>query len=168
MNNLYHGSAFKHSELKSGFAHTGELMNWDETESNKFLYASTVESDALDQAFASEVERRYQTLKFVSTEDGHVTVYLKDEKLPPRSEIESIVAYVYVIKYLVADGWTKNNNEHNNLATEWKTPSTVPASSIKKIKEVRVGEMLLKKKLLKFITPNKLTLETLPGWSGWK
>ena len=37
---LYHGTGFNDLVLKPGYEHTGKEIKWDETESNRYLYAT--------------------------------------------------------------------------------------------------------------------------------
>jgi len=52
---LFHGSGFDQSELMPGFYRSGNLVKWDETESNMFLYTTTEREVAIGQGFASTV-----------------------------------------------------------------------------------------------------------------
>ncbi len=131
---LYHGSTFLHDELKPGFHHTGQLVQWDHTESNHFLYASTLEKDAFDQAFAGWLERTYQ-IDHYQSKDGKITVTLSTQKVPTPEELEGVTVYVYEIAVHPEDWWVKNNNLHNNLTTEWKTENVIPKSHIVKVRK---------------------------------
>jgi hypothetical protein len=61
---LYHGSGFKHSELKPGIQHSGVKVEWDKTESNEYLYADEIKENAISMAFASAIEKKYELVRY--------------------------------------------------------------------------------------------------------
>lgn len=138
---LYHGSGYKHKELKPGFHHTGVEVNWDEVESNHFLYASTVREDAIDQGFASKMEQLFAIKRYVSS-GGRIRIDLDPAFPVTVEEIEKIKIYVYRIKQRPNDGWVKNNNPHNNLTTEWRTDHVIEAA-IDKVIEIPIGKIFV-------------------------
>lgn len=119
---LYHGSRFKQDELKPGFLHTGVLVEWDKTESNKFLYATSVLSTAWELGFASSIEKEFDIDRF-HVHKGKIAIQTPESiKI---EDLEKIEVYLYTIHYRDEDGWTKNFNEHNNIDTEYKTKQTI-------------------------------------------
>jgi hypothetical protein len=142
---LYHGSGYRHTELKPGFHHTGVEVNWDEVESNHYLYASTVREDAIDQGFASQMEQKFAIRRYRSTGrsgQGKIQIELDPAFPVTDEEIEKIKVYVYRIKKLPQDGWVKNNNPHNNLSTEWKTDHVIK-DAIERTIEIPIGRILV-------------------------
>jgi hypothetical protein len=138
---LYHGSGYRHQELKPGFHHTGVEVNWDEVESNHFLYASTIREDAIDQGFASQMEQKYRIRRYNST--GKTVSIELDPAFPVKVEaLEKLKIYVYRIKQRPVDGWVKNNNPHNNLKTEWKTDHVIK-DAIEKVIEIPIGRIFV-------------------------
>lgn len=138
---LYHGSGYKHTELKPGFQHTGVEVKWDEVESNHFLYASTVREDAIDQGFASLMEQKFAIKHYQST-GGRVRIVLDPAFPVTAEEIEKLTIFVYRIKQRPNDGWVKNNNPHNNLTTEWRTDHVI-AAAIEKVIEIPIGRIFV-------------------------
>lgn len=119
---LYHGSRFKQNELQPGFNHTKKIVTWDKTESNAFLYATSVRNTAIELGFASSLEKIFN-ITYFRVQDGEIIIEcdvpftLKDLAIVP--------VFLYKIDCKDADGWVKNNNEHNGLTTEYKTQKTV-------------------------------------------
>lgn len=146
---LFHGSRFRQAEIMPGFARTGELIQWDKTESNEWLYATTNRDEAIRQGFYSlvsqllDVKRCYTAgnqliLELYPQHDpdkeallAHIQVYGMNQWL------NSLKVYLYEIEDRREDGWIKNNNEHNNLLTEWKTQATIRDNF--KVEEIHIG-----------------------------
>lgn len=124
MTMLYHGSGFKQSELMPGFHRSGNLVEWDETESNMWLYTTTDREVAIGQGFASTVEKIYKTHRYI--EDGlNIQIQIEKGQLPTRAQLEAIEIYLYTIEMKPADNWVKVNNKHNGLDTEYKSDETI-------------------------------------------
>ena len=119
---LYHGSRFEQAELKPGFQHSNELVHWDHTESNKFLYACTVESLAVELGFASSIEKQFKIDRFHVT-DKKILIQT-DEKITVK-DLERVPMFLYIIRFHADDGWVKNDNKHNGINTEYKTKETI-------------------------------------------
>lgn len=129
MNLLYHGSGFKQTELMPGYYRSGNLVEWDETESNKFLYVTTDREVAIGQGFASTVEKVFKVHRY--HEDGmNIEIEIDKGPLPTRSDLEKIEIYLYTIEMKPADGWVKVNNKHNGLDTEYKSEETISRAII--------------------------------------
>jgi hypothetical protein len=140
---LYHGSSFLHDDLYPGFHWSKKEIFWDKVESNRFLYASSVREDAVDQGFASALEQRFMIDGYRSTSDGEIIVRLNPLMEVSNKDIELIDIYAYKIKLAKADGWVKNNNPHNNLKTEWKTDHMVPKRHIEATIHIPIGKILV-------------------------
>lgn len=144
---LYHTSAYRTDTLRPSYQITGELVEWDETESNKFLYASADKAASIDQGFASLLEKLYALKRYVSN-DKQITIYLYNKTIPKIEELYSKIIYLYIIDYDIGDGWVKVNNEHNNMKDEYKTSNIVPSESILNIEEINVKKWLGDKKVV--------------------
>lgn len=119
---LYHGSLFKQAELMPGFKRTNKITRWDKTESNIFLYASSVENTAIELGFASAIEKLFAVSHFHS-QNGKIEIETNDTVT--RDELTNVVVYLYKIRFNPKEGWLKNDNKHNGLTTEYKTPLDV-------------------------------------------
>lgn len=119
MPKLYHGSGFCQTELKPGIHHTGELVQWDKTESNEWLYATTLMEEAIAQGFASVVEKHYMLARFRS-EGKHLTLVF-DRQVPSQKDLEALQVFLYTLDWRVGDKWVKVDNLHNGMTNEYKT-----------------------------------------------
>lgn len=172
---LYHGSGYRHTELKPGFHHTGVEVKWDEVENNHFLYASTVREDAIDQGFASQMEQKFAIRRYRSSRT-EISIELDPAFQFKDEDIEKIKIYVYRIKMRPQDGWVKNNNPHNNLTTEWKTEQVIK-DAIERTIEIPIGRILVDlitkhtKSLIVFskVDMKAMGLEAIdkPAYSTW-
>lgn len=136
---LYHGSGYLHKELSPGFKHSGKLVRWDVTESNEWLYASTDIEAVTELGFSSAFEKKWHLKEFHSKEKSLLLVLAPGVQVNFK-EIYELDVYIYTIVLNAKDGWIKNNNEYNNLNTEWKTKNTV--KSIKTIQKLDVRKWL--------------------------
>ena len=123
---LYHASPYSNEVIKPGIEHSGELRQWDETESNRFVYASSSKAEALVNGIASCVENffgekfkltrmQYTEGRLVVEGDGH----LDWNDLCERD------VFLYLVKGRVSHGWVPVNNANNGSDTEWKTAETI-------------------------------------------
>lgn len=120
-NILYHGSGYDQNVLSPGFVHSHKLVQWDITESNKFLYATTNREEAINLGFASALEKVYKIDRFHSDVNTHeITIDFNDSNKQVIS-FNNINVYLYEIIPNKKDNWIKNNNKHNSITTEWKT-----------------------------------------------
>jgi len=134
--NLYHGSGFKQTELKPGFAHTGELVNWDRYESNDYLYASSHKNSAILLGIVSAWEKKFPISRTKIDEPGRQIRLEFEDKVPSPDDLNRVDAWLYTIaRDDAADGWVHNHNPFNNIKTEYKTKSTIKKNilSIEKI-----------------------------------
>ncbi|MDD2879726.1 MAG: hypothetical protein PHQ58_04770 [Rhodoferax sp.] len=135
---LYHGSAYRHTELMPGFNRTGSLVEWDKTENNKFLYATADRDSAIELGFASSIEKKFYLDRFKSS--GRMLLIETPDKTLTVSKLYELDVFLYDIIVTVNDGWVKNNNQHNGITTEFKTPKTI--TSIEKCEKINVREWL--------------------------
>ena len=145
MNILYHGSGYKHTELKPGIEHSGKKKEWDKGESNEYLYATSVRDEAISQAFASVLEEHYTLNRYQTTGDTIKATFGGDKK-PTQAQVAGHKVYLYTLVNKEEDKWEKNTNKHNGLETEWKTKSTIK-KGILKVDEVDLEKWLKGKKL---------------------
>ena len=155
---LYHGSNYFHTELKPGFMHSGTEVFWDETESNRYLYATTVKDSAIELGFASAVEKNFLLERFQS-DNGKIILTLSDKRLPVITDLKRLQVFVYEIYFSHNAGWQKVNNKINNMDTEYKTDRVVAESMIAKIERVDLGAWLGNKQVA--IIPYK------PSYAKW-
>lgn len=117
---LYHGSYFKsEKELVPAFDISGEEVIWDETESNKFLYACTSREFAIDMGFASAFEKLYLVSRVRTTKDKLIINLDKTQKLKPRIDPNKIVIYLYEITN--TNDFELVDNHFNGAVGEYKT-----------------------------------------------
>lgn len=122
---LYHASSYLQEELKPGIAYTGEKVEWDETESNEWLYATSNKEAAIAQGLASAIEHHWLLHRFQSSGNHLAFTFDAGTPVPTRRDLERLKVYLYVIHAHVADGWVKNSNTHNKLRSEYRTQNTV-------------------------------------------
>lgn len=119
---LYHGSRFEQPELMPGFLRSGELVKWDETESNEYLYTTTDKNTAYELGFASSLEKEFDIDRF-HVHKG-VIIIQTQERITDKM-LEQLPVFIYTIPFLREDCWHKNSNDHNGLDTEYKTKNTI-------------------------------------------
>lgn len=157
---LYHGSKYKHRELKPAFMWTGTEVNWDQTESNHFLYATKARDAAIDMGFASALEQSF-LLKRIQTRGNNIRITIESGPMPTREDLEKITVYVYKIEKVQKDGWQAVNNRFNNMSDEFKTDKPIPESSIREVEEIVCKDWLKGRKITVLNAIGK------PAWSGW-
>jgi hypothetical protein len=128
---LYHGSGFDQKELMPGYLRSGQLVQWDKTESNEWLYTTTDRDEAISQAFASMIEKTYKSMEY-HRHGSKINIVFPMEVKPSLEELKKLELYLYTIRLDADDGWVKNANEHNQIKTEWKTQSIVDRNIIGK------------------------------------
>lgn len=149
---LYHGALGIYETLMSGFARTGELVKWDQTESNEFLYATSSREEAISQGFASAVEKRWLLNRYQTS--GHrITISIEPgSTLPTLAQLKTIDVYLYTIHTSPDQDWKKNTNEFNGLDTEYKTAKNIYGQDFRQEK-VNIAEWLLRKNVSIKINP---------------
>lgn len=137
---LFHGSKFKQEELKPGFKHTGEEVNWDKYESNHWLYATSAKDEAILLGIASAAEKEMETNRF-RYDLSKRSIRFNTDKPIPITSLNKLEVYVYTIRGNVSDKWIKNINPHNDIKTEWKTEATV-SDNIVSVEKINVESYL--------------------------
>ena len=140
--NLFHGSRFRQTELMPGFQRSGEMVRWDQTESNLWLYATTNQDEAVRQGLFAIFANAFD-VKRCSSAPGQLVI-----ELYPHQEAEKTALYAQLAAFGMAawlrqqalflyqlhaeEGgvWEKNDNAHNQLDNEWKTQATVKPVSV--------------------------------------
>lgn len=117
---LYHGSNFNQKEIKPSYQHTGELEEWDDTESNEWLYATTDKELSGLMAIASYMGRHYLVNRF-STGDRSIEIeFEKGEDLSKANkELYNIPIVIYELQ--LDDKWELVNNSNNQDVPEYKS-----------------------------------------------
>jgi len=142
MHCLYHGSGYHQSELKPGIHHTGTLTEWDKSESNEWLYATTSKEEAIAQGFASVVEKHFALSRFRS--HGVEIVVACDGQLPTLAQLSALVVYLYTITHLHEDKWVRVNNLHNGMDNEYKTKACL-TTAINGVETIDIKHWLSRK-----------------------
>lgn len=141
---LFHGSRYLTNVLKPGIEYTGKEVRWDKTESNRWLYATTNQSDAISFAVMSILEH----LGFGGGYHFHDNVLTIEEKEPKDgylSLFKEQPTYLYTITDPKAHGFFKVGNEFNGYTEEWKTTKNVV---VDEPLLVRVAEWAKKERIL--------------------
>lgn len=116
---LFHASFYFTQTLQPGFYASGIEVKWDETESNRFLYATTDRDEAIDQGFFSAMEKM-GSVDRIHSSGNHITVDCDDpselSKLMQKTSI-----HLYSLDASVSDQWVPVNNKRNGLLGEYKT-----------------------------------------------
>lgn len=135
---LYHGSAWRNVVLKPGIHYGGVEKQWDETESNRFLYATRDRNLAVAMGMVGLLED-YAFDRFHYGEDG-INIETDTDAGVILRGLEGKYVYLYVIVVREDQGWVKVRNKHNNAVDEWKTDTVL--SEGWEIEDVRVTEWL--------------------------
>jgi len=144
---LYHGSMFSQNELMPGYKRSGELVQWDKTESNAWLYATTEESMAILLGIVSAWEKTFD-MTFSKIEEDKKIIYAEfGTEIKKITDLMDVPVYLYEIAKRDEDKWVKVNNPYNNIDTEWKTQSTIKDAIVSK-KQVNVANILSKFRLI--------------------
>lgn len=137
---LYHGSAYRQKELMPGFKRSGEVVHWDKTESNEWLYTSDDKTDAAMLGIASAIEKAFR-LDHYSYDDKKKSIRIESPDDITVHDIQNLHVVVYTIKATNDDGWMHNHNPNNGISGEYKTQRTID-SNIIKCEDVRVSDQL--------------------------
>jgi hypothetical protein len=155
---LYHGSLFKQNEIQPGFNHTKKLVQWDVTESNQWLYATSEREEAIRLGIGSGTEKAFDSERYATIGDD---IYIYCRKPIDLSAFFDMTIYLYTFPFRGDDGWVKVMNPHNNIETEWKTQETVRNITVERIdlKKFLVGKNLTFTRAPIHIDPVKLVRE---------
>jgi len=145
MSHLYHGSGYKQDELKPGFMHSGELVEWDKTESNEWLYATELMEEAIAQGLASTIEKSFKLCRYQSS--GNEVTMIFEGKAPTRQEIDLLEVHLYKIDW-VKNMWVSVDNLHNGMVNEYKTKHIIEAGMIDSCNLVDIRHWLSRKKVV--------------------
>lgn len=118
---VYHGSAYDQKKLQPGFNHTKQLVQWDDVESNQYLYGTTDKTQATVLGFAALLDKNYGLTEF-HHRGKKITVVLDDKSVKSLLK-KDLIVYLYSCNK--DNLWIKNNNPKNNLSTEYKTQETI-------------------------------------------
>lgn len=154
---LYHGSMFRQDELMPSFKRTGKLVRWDQTENNQYLYATTDKEEAIGLGFSSAVEKVYRLDEYHSDDQGGISLKIPNKAVTLQN-LMRLDVFLYTIAYRQSDGWVLNNNEYNNLKTEYKTQRTITV--FEKLEKIDVRKWM-KTKNIKLVNGKNTNL---PGW----
>lgn len=145
MHHLYHGSGYRHTELKPGIHYTGVKVEWDKSESNEWLYATSVMEEAISQGLASVVEKHFAMSRFKSS--GRTLEFIFEDVPPTLREIEALTVYLYKLDWH-KDIWVAVNNLHNGMKHEYKTKEVIPAAMIDHCQQVDLKTYLGRKEVI--------------------
>lgn len=127
---LFHGSAYKQGELMPGFQRSGNLVKWDNTEDNTWLYSTSKREDAIMLGISSAIEKQYKLDRYHYDQKRRMLEITISEPITQR-DIEGLQVYLYTIRADAADGWMANYNPANGIDDEFKTQRTVEKGLIK-------------------------------------
>lgn len=137
---LYHGSAYRQDELKPGFQHTKELVKWDNSEDNTWLYASDDKDAAIMLGISSAIEKKFKLDRYQCDEKAKKMTIDVSEPLT-LADIHKLHVVIYSIKADVNDGWMANHNPANGINGEYKTQRTIK-DNIVRCEDVRIADVL--------------------------
>lgn len=121
---LYHGSAYLQQEIQPGFNHSGNLVKWDGSEDNTWLYASDDKNDAVMLGISSAIEKKFKLDRYAYDQKARTLKIEVSESLTMR-DITNLHVVLYTIKATAADGWMANHNPQNNISGEYKTQHVI-------------------------------------------
>lgn len=128
---LYHGSHYWTTLLRPGIHYTEKEVFWDETESNRFLYASPDKDECIVLGWASAIEKHYEMDEF-HHENKSIRILLKEET-PPLKKLLDLAVFLYEITVKPEDKWINVNNKVNSIDNEYKTPNEIEYDKVEKI-----------------------------------
>lgn len=122
---LYHSSAYKQDQLKPGFKHSGELVKWDKTEDNTWLYTADKKDEAIMLGISSAIEKKWDLSRYkYDAKTRRLDIEVCDQTIT-KADIEKLTVYVYTLRPEAEDGWVENFNPVNGLKGEYKTQGTI-------------------------------------------
>lgn len=143
MTTLYHASIYRNDELKPGIHYTGKKIEWDETESNEWLYASKDRLEALGNALAAYLEKNHEVDR-VSFDDSTFVVH--SDRDITEDQVRKAKIFLYTVK---TGNWTPVKNKVNGSTTEYKTKDTIVVDAPEEILDPLQGrELVILKKPL--------------------
>ena len=143
MTTLYHASIYRNSELKPGIHYTGKKIEWDEAESNEWLYASKDRMEALGNALAAYLEKNHEVER-VSFDDS--TFVIHSDRDITEDQVRKAKIFLYTVK---TGNWVPVKNKVNGSTTEYKTKDTTAVDAPEEILDPLQGrELVILKKPL--------------------
>jgi len=138
---LYHGSAYKQNELMPGFERSGELVQWDGTEDNTWLYTADDKTEAIMLGISSAIEKKFLLDRYSYDEKRKtLTIEISDPDFS-KKDILDLTVWIYTIKADNDDGWMPNWNKQNNMNGEYKTQRHVDQNLVK-VEHVDIHQIL--------------------------
>lgn len=122
---LYHGTGFNDLVLKPGYEHTGKEIKWDETESNRYLYATTDKESAIGLGWASSIEKSFELDRFKIEGDILVIELSSKHRQVGLKELLECPVFLHEFKPKSTDHWELVGNAVNNFQSEYKTNETI-------------------------------------------
>lgn len=159
---LYHASAYKQDELKPGFQHSGKEVKWDKTESNIWLYATTLREEAISMGFASAVEKKYDVTRYKTT--GNDIHFECNGETLTLDKVAQVKVYLYTLRFDKRDGWVKVNNKYNGMDQEYKTQHLIRAN-LMSCEEINLREWMDTKHITFALEGHKEPAR--PNWAKW-
>lgn len=118
---LYHGSAFDVDVLHPGIYYTGKEEDWDDGESNRFLYAGEDQDFVVDMALASLIDKIAPLKRFNTSGDTITLEFYHMDHGFTLDQLTGKSIYLYQIVFKNKDKWIENHDEENGAVGEWKT-----------------------------------------------
>lgn len=126
---LYHGSFYHANILRPGYEYTGIEVTWDQTENNRWLYATADRTLAIEMGFASALSQVGVNVDHFATEPGRMQVW--SQPIVDDAILKKIARlYLYTLK---AEGFQEVHNQHNNATNEYKRQDAVVPLSVEEI-----------------------------------
>lgn len=166
MDILYHGSMYSITDgvLMPGFKRSGELVEWDKTESNEWLYAIGNKSLAETLGVFSALEKKYNVSRCTIV---NKVVYIESATNLTNCDIGTLDVYIYTID-ATKNNWVLVNNEFNRIQDEYKTKDTVtPISSYKLNVNDWLRDKRLKVKIISDVTLESNSFKPNEIADGW-
>jgi hypothetical protein len=131
---LFHASGYLSSTVvMPGFLHTHELVEWDITENNRWLYAGVDQNAVTTIGIGSALEKKWNLHRFHYEGDQLLIQFDKSPAIPYLYDLYDLDLWLYRLRPKVAQGWVPVENTHNRMEGEWKTQARIPISSVVKI-----------------------------------
>lgn len=124
-NTLYHGSFRDNPVLQPGFNWTKQIVRWDKTESNEYLYTAKDESIAIMSAMAALVESHTDIGHFYYGDNRFEIFTNQYKEQDVRSILSRYPVFLYTIHNAQKHQFKPVNNENNLLEDEYKTKSII-------------------------------------------
>jgi hypothetical protein len=137
---LFHGSGYLNKTLQPGFNYTGELVQWDKTESNKFLYLSRDENEAVLNGLCGALSINHDIDQFSFSDDDNIL-----KITTPDSSLTADMVYsskVWLYRILKTKDIKIVGNDYNGSTTEYKTDKVINYIDVVLVKDPTCGKEL--------------------------